>query len=125
MGSKVVYILQGILIRSILIAVAGPYTADSAEKRASNLDAMNIAAAEVYKKGHTPVIGVNAALFIAEKLNSLPKRDIINKISFAIVEKCNAILIISESPGVDDERRIIESKGLTVFYSIEDIPQAE
>src|SRR4030095_13499594 len=109
----------------MLIAVAGPYTAESTEKRASNLDAINIAAAEVYKKGHIPVVGVNAALFIAEKLNKMPSRDVINDISFAIVEKCDAIFIIGESRRVNEERRIIKSKGLPVYYSIDDIPNTE
>ena len=75
----------------MLIAVAGPYSADSEEKREAILDAMNRAAAQVYLKGHIPVIGVNAALGVAKKLESLPAREVINKISFAIVEKYDAI----------------------------------
>jgi hypothetical protein len=107
----------------MLIVVAGPYSADTEEKMEKNLEAMNIAAAEVYRKGHIPVIGVNAALFVAEKLNELPKRDVINNISFAIVERCDAVLMIESSPGADKERDIIESKGLPVYYSIDEIPQ--
>jgi hypothetical protein len=106
----------------MLIAVAGPYSADTEEKRNNNLKAMNIAAAKVYLKKHIPVIGVNAALFVANELGNLPRHEVINNISFAIVEKCDAILIIGESPGVDTERDLIESKGLPVYYSIEDIP---
>lgn len=106
----------------MLIAVAGPYSADTEEKKASNLAALNIAAAKVYKKGHIPVIGVNAALFIADKLEDLSKHEVINEISFAIVERCDAILMIGESPGANIERDIIISKGLPVYYSIEDIP---
>jgi len=44
----------------MLIAVAGPYSADTPEQRQRNLDAMNEAAASVMKLGHIPVIGVNA-----------------------------------------------------------------
>jgi hypothetical protein len=40
----------------MLIAVAGPYSADTEEKRTANPDAVNIAAAEVYNKGHIPGI---------------------------------------------------------------------
>ena len=46
----------------MLIAVAGPYSADTLEQRQRNLDAMNEAAAGVMNRGHIPVIGVNAAL---------------------------------------------------------------
>src|SRR5262245_28930337 len=107
----------------MLIVVAGPYSADTEEQKAENINKMNIAAAEVYRKGHIPVIGVNAALFVAEKLNDLPKNKVINEISFAIVERCDAILVIGESPGVNAERDIIKSKGLPVYYSLEEIPQ--
>ena len=107
----------------MLIAVAGPYSAETEEQKAKNLDALNIAAARVYRKGHIPVIGVNAALFVADKLNDLPRREVINEISFAIAEKCDAILMIGSSPGTDIERDIIKNKGLPVYYSLEEIPE--
>jgi len=107
----------------LLIAVAGPYSADTPEKRSQNLKAMNAAAAKVYLKGHIPVIGINAALFVADELDSSIKQDALNNISFAVVEKCDAILVIGSSHGADIERRIIEEKGLPVYYSIDDIPE--
>lgn len=107
----------------MLIVVAGPFTADTKEQMAANLDAMNSAAAKIYRKGHTPVIGVNAALFIAGKLEDLPARDVINNISFAIVERCDAILMVGESPGANIERDIIINKGLPVYYSLDEIPE--
>jgi hypothetical protein len=107
----------------MLIAVAGPYSADTEEKKAANLDALNIAAAGVYRKGHIPVIGVNASLFVAEKLADLPGREVINSISIAIIERCDAILVTGSSPGADTERDIIKGKGLPVYYSIGEIPE--
>ena len=107
----------------MLIAVAGPYSAGTEEEKAENLNAMNIAAAEVYRKGHIPVIGVNASLFVADKLASLPPLEVINSISFAIVERCDAILVIGSSPAADFERDIIKNKGLPVYHSIEEIPE--
>ncbi|MBE2217760.1 MAG: hypothetical protein IAE90_06140 [Ignavibacteria bacterium] len=106
----------------MLIAVAGPYSANTEEQKQSNLDAMNAAAAQVYLKGHIPVIGVNAALPVAIMLPQNDRRDVINEISFAVVEKCDAILMIGSSPGADKEREIIEAKGLPVYYSIDEIP---
>jgi len=107
----------------MLIVVAGPYSAETEEKRSANLDAMNTAAAEVFRKGHIPIIGVNASLFIADKLNDLNRGEVISKISFAIVERCDAILMIGSSPGADKEKEIIEGKGLPVYNSIEEIPE--
>jgi hypothetical protein len=106
----------------MLIVVAGPYSADTEEKKAENLEAMNIAAAEVYRRGHIPIIGVNAALFVADNLPALNRHEVINKISFAVVERCDAILMIGSSPGADAERDIIQAKGLPVYYSLEEIP---
>lgn len=109
----------------MLIAVAGPYNADSDEQKAKNLKAMNIAAAAVYKKGHIPVIGVNASLYVADELPQIDRRKVISDISFAIVERCDAILMVGSSPGADHERKIIEGKGLPVYDSVNDIPDAK
>lgn len=109
----------------MLIVVAGPYSAATNEEKALNLKAMNIAAAAVYKKGHVPVIGVNASLYVADELPELDRRQVISDISFAIVERCDAILIVGSSPGADHERRIIESKGLPVYFSVNNIPEAK
>lgn len=106
----------------MLIAVAGPYSASTEEQKQANLDAMNRAAAQVYEKGHIPVIGVNAALPVALMLPGKDRREVINEISFAIVGKCDAILMIGSSAGADKEREIIEAKGLPVYYSIDEIP---
>lgn len=106
----------------MLIAVAGPYSAATEEQKQANLDAMNAAAAQVYLKGHIPIIGVNAALPVALMLPPKNRRDVINEISFAVVEKCDAILMVGSSPGADKEREIIEAKGLPVYFSIDEIP---
>ena len=92
---------------------------------AENLKAMNIAAAEVYRKGHIPVIGVNASLYVADELPELDRKQVISDISFAVVERCDAILIIGSSPGADHERIIMEKRGLPVYYSVDEIPEAK
>ncbi len=107
----------------MLIAVAGPYTAPTEEQKKENLDAMNEAAAQVYKKGHIPVIGVNAAFFVLEKLVGEDKNKAMMNISLAIVGRCDALLLIGESPGACKERDLILSKGKQVYYCIEEIPE--
>ena len=107
----------------MLIAVAGPYSAATTEARQRNLDAMNRAAAEVFKLGHVPVIGVNVALPVVEFLPTAHDRyEAIMTISLAVVGKCDAILVIGESPGVNRERDLIRAKGLPVYNSISEIP---
>jgi len=107
----------------MLIAVAGPYSAETAEQRQRNLDELNKAAADVLMRGHIPVIGVNAALPVVEWLDDQRNRyENIMTISLALVDKCEAILIIGESPGVNRERDLVRSKGLPVYWNIDEIP---
>ncbi len=106
----------------MIIGVAGPYSALTEEERQKNLDAMNEAAAIVLEKGHTPVIGMNAALPIVDIANVKDKYKATMDISLAVISACEAILIIGESPGANRERDLIKSKGLPVYYSLEEIP---
>lgn len=107
----------------MLIAVAGPYSAETAEQRQHNLEAMNKAAAAVMKRGHVPIIGVNAALPVLEWLNpEVDRYEAIMTISLALVDKCDAILVIGESRGVKRERDLICAKGLPVYNDVSEIP---
>ncbi|HTM65135.1 MAG TPA: hypothetical protein VL093_02365 [Flavipsychrobacter sp.] len=45
-------------------------------------------------------------------------------ISMAVVARCEALLLISESAGAIKERDLILSKGLPVYYSIDDVSEA-
>ena len=108
----------------MLIAVAGPYSAETAEGRRRNLNALNQAALEVFRLGHVPVIGVNAALPVVEFMNIDEDRyEAIMKISLAIVGQCDALLIIGESPGVNRERDLISAKGRPVYNALNEIPR--
>jgi len=115
--------LELIILNRMLIAVAGPYTAGTEEQKKKNLDAMNEAASRVYKKGHIPVIGVNTAFFVLEKLTGENKNKAMMDIALAIVDRCDALLLIGNSPGANKERDVILSKGKQVFYSIDEIPE--
>jgi len=109
----------------MLIAVAGPYSAETAEQRQHNLDEMNRTAARVMRLGHIPVIGVNAALPVVRFLGpEIDPYEAMMAISLALVGKCDAILVIGESAGVARERDLIRSSGRPVYLSVEDIPAA-
>lgn len=67
----------------MLIAVASPYSAAS-RKSKKNLEAMNRAAAEGFRLGHLPIIGLNAALPVADFLGDNEDRcEAVMKISLA------------------------------------------
>ena len=105
----------------MIIGVAGPYSAPTQEQRQKNLDAMNEAAARLLEMGHIPLIGVNAALPIVDKSKIADKYKAIMDISMAVIDKCEAILIIGESPGATREKEHVAAKGLPVYYSLQEI----
>ncbi len=107
----------------MLIAIAGPYSAETTEQRRHNLKALNKAAAGVMMRGHIPVVGVNAALPLLEWLEvGADRYESVMAISLALVDKCEAILVIGESPGANRERELIRSKGLPIYTDVADIP---
>jgi hypothetical protein len=108
----------------MIIMVSGPYSAATDEKKKLNLEKMNQAAAGLVKLGHVPVIGVNAALPVAEKFAEGERYKVIMDISLALVKCCEALLLIAESPGANKERDLALQLGMKVFYSLEELKQA-
>lgn len=104
----------------MIIGVAGPYSAETAEQRKLNLDAMNMAAAKLLELGHIPIIGMNAALPVLEKAHISDVYKATMDISLAVINACEGLLLLAESPGANKERDLILSKGLPVFTSIEE-----
>ena len=64
---------------------------------------------------------MNAALPVLEKANISDRYKAIMDISLAVINACDSILILGESKGVAMERELIQSKGLPVFYSLDEI----
>lgn len=106
----------------MVIGVAGPYSAPTEEERKANLGAMNTVAARLLEMGHTPVIGVNAALPVIEQADVADRYTAIMRISLAVIGACDALLLIGESPGANRERDLIRSLGKEVYTRIEDVP---
>lgn len=109
------------------IMIAGPYRfgAPSAAERQRNLDLLNEAALTVFEKGHVPLIGVNLALPIIAVAEDGRLDEIMMPLSLALVERCDACLRIGgPSNGADQERDAFAARGLPVFESVDDIPQA-
>lgn len=105
----------------MIIGVAGPYSADTAEQRQINLDNMNKAAARLLELGHVPIIGMNAAIPVLEKATVSDKYKCTMDISLAVISVCDALLLLAESPGANKERDLILAKGRPVFKSIDEI----
>jgi len=107
----------------MIIAVAGKYSAETEAERENNFNAMNEAAARLLELGHTPLIGVNAALPVVERAAVADRYEAIMQISMALLAACDAILVISNSTGANRERDYFIANEKPVYLTIEEIPQ--
>ncbi len=107
---------------ALLVMVAGPYSAATAEERAANLEALHRAAAHVVRRGHLPLIGVDAALPILDALGKPYTDPLMMTISLALAARCDGCLQIARSPGADREADAIRSRGRPVWTRAEDLP---
>jgi hypothetical protein len=113
-------------MKQLWIMIAGPYRGGSTDREvwAQNHRLLNECALEVFKKGHIPVIGVNAALPVIDVAGMEQFEQIMMPISLAMAERCDAVLRIGgPSAGADEEVDVFMKKGLPVYYSLEDIPE--
>lgn len=88
-----------------------------------NLAAMNAAAARLLEMGHTPLIGVNAALPVLDQARVADPYSAMMDISLAVIRACDALLLLAESPGANRERDMLLAKGGRVFLRLEDVPR--
>jgi hypothetical protein len=108
----------------MIIGIAGPYSADTAEQRQANLDVLNIAAARVLEKGHMPFIGVNVALPVLLKTEQVDFKKGMMDMSMALMHCCDALLFLGESPGANVERNLFLAKKLPIYTSVDEIPNS-
>jgi hypothetical protein len=115
----------------MMIMIAGPYrsgTNDDPKLIAANVHAMNVAAVQVYRLGHIPMLGEWLALPLIETAGSKEKGDeifneIFHPIAHAIAKRCDACLRIGgPSQGADGMVDLARAHNQKVFYSIDEIP---
>lgn len=116
-----------------MILIAGPYrsgTNDDPGLIQKNLDNLEAMALPIFRKGHIPMIGEWVALPLMHLAGSKEIGDEVwNEIQYPaahrLLEKCDAVLRIKgESKGADQDVEIAKKQGLKVFYSIDEIPDA-
>lgn len=108
----------------MIIGIAGPYSAATEELRQKNLDVLNTFAAKILEKGHIPFIGVNAALPVLRKTEQIDFKKGMMDISMALMDCCDALLFIAESPGANQERNLFLAKKLPIYTNVDDVPNA-
>ena len=106
----------------MLIMVSGPTSAASEGVKAARLTNLNRAAAEVLKRGHIPLVGVNAAGPVVEQADTEDRYEAIMLICEALAERCDAVLPVGESGGACREAAVFERRGRPVYRAVEEIP---
>ena len=104
------------------VMVSGPYTAGGADhaERARRLTAMNEAAVELLRAGHTPVIGVNLALPMIAAAGEDAFDEIMMPVSLELAERCDACVRIGgPSAGADAEVERFRRAGKPVFDDLD------
>jgi hypothetical protein len=117
----------------MLILIAGPYrsgTNDDPTLMQQNLDNLEALALPLFRKGHVPMIGEWVALPLIHLAGSNQPGDqaweeVQYPVAHRLLEKCDAVLRINgASKGADEDVRIARERGLKVFYSLEEVPDA-
>ena len=118
----------------MLILIAGPYrsgTNDDPELMQKNLSNLESVALPLFRKGHIPMIGEWVALPLihlagSQKPGDAAWEEIQYPVAHRLLEKCDAILRIEgASKGADEDVRVAKERGLKIYYSIDDVPDAE
>ncbi|HEJ7973615.1 TPA: NUDIX hydrolase [Serratia marcescens] len=113
------------------ILIAGPYrsgTDGDPQRIAANLARLEQAALAVYQRGHVPVIGEWLALPLAAAAGSTQVGDAVSEaflypVAHRLIAQCQAVYRIEGgSAGADNDVRLANEWGLTVYRHLEEIP---
>lgn len=113
------------------ILIAGPYrsgTDGDPQRIAANLARLEQAALAVYQRGHVPVIGEWLALPLAAAAGSTQVGDAVSEAflypaAHRLIAQCQAVYRIEGgSAGADNDVRLANEWGLTVYRHLEEIP---
>ncbi|MBM1296403.1 NUDIX hydrolase [Serratia nematodiphila] len=113
------------------ILIAGPYRSGidgDPQRIAANLARLEQAALAVYQRGHVPVIGEWLALPLAAAAGSTQVGDAVSEaflypVAHRLIAQCQAVYRIEgASAGADNDVRLANEWGLTVYRHLEEIP---
>jgi hypothetical protein len=119
--------------KPMMILIAGPYrsgTNDNPAKMAENLAKLEEMAWPIFQKGHVPMIGEWVALPIwhnagGKSVGDALYEEILHPTAGRLLQHCDAILRIpGTSKGADNDVEIAKSRGIPVYFNIDDIPNA-
>jgi len=108
--------------KSMKIYIAGPYTAKSVRDVHLNVYKAIEIAVKIWKKGHYPYIPHLTHFVWTHPSGNLEYEDWM-KWGKVWLECCDALFLLNNSPGADQELKYAKKLGLKIYYSINDIPE--
>lgn len=112
------------MLKPLKVYIAGPYTAETAEQIAKNVNTAIDASFIIFSKGHFPYVP-HLTHFIDQRAREvgidLKWEDYI-RWDMVWVEVCDALLYLSSSRGADIELKAAKEAGKKIFYSLDEIP---
>jgi len=117
---------------AMMILIAGPYrsgTNDDPVLIEKNVHEMESYALPIFRLGHIPILGEWLALPLvklggSKKIGDEVFNEVFHPIAVRLLKKCDAVLRIGgPSTGADEMVRIGRSLGLTIYTSLEEIPE--
>ena len=118
--------------KPMMILIAGPYrsgTDDDPVKMAANLKQLEQASWPIFERGHVPMIGEWAALPIWRSAGGRQVGDalyerILHPTAGRLLQHCNAVLRLpGASKGADNDVSIARTRGIPVYFNVEEIPE--
>jgi len=109
----------------MLVMVSGPVSGGSREEEERNRDELNRVAAEVLKRGHIPLVGLNAARPVVELAGLEDGYEAVMHICEELAGRCDAVLVTGESGGACREVEVFERHGRPVYKSLGELPRPE
>ena len=119
---------------AMMILIAGPYrsgTNDDPVLIEKNVHEMESYALPIFRLGHIPILGEWLALPLvklggSKKIGDEVFNEVFHPIAVRLLKKCDAVLRIGgPSTGADEMVRIGRSLGLTIYTSLQEIPEVK
>jgi hypothetical protein len=119
--------------KPLMILIAGPYrsgTGDDPAQMAANLARLEKAAWPLFQKGHVPMIGEWVALPVLRSAGGAAVGDALSEkvmypTAHRLLEHCDAVLRLpGASSGADKDVEIARGRGLSVWFSLDEVPEA-
>ena len=112
-------------MKQLVIYIAGPYRAPSAKQISENVRAAEAVGQELLRRGHV-VICPHSMTHDWDIGTGIADR-VFLETDLVLLERCDAICMVGEWPkseGAMAENMHAISRGLQVFYSVDEVPEA-